>query len=154
MPTQSDLAPHLTTLSSADSLRPTRSTCPPENDRITTWIDTSDGRIESNAAEYIPPDTISLAQPSSGTADEVIPLANATSRNSFADTVNTDDDDDDNDDDDDDIAIRSVSPTTSVSTQSKDETMSSPTQKETAVPLSPTTVTSMSQDFSNIRVSI
>ncbi|OAL73465.1 vesicle-mediated transporter Vid24 [Trichophyton violaceum] len=43
MPTHSDISAH--TQVSATSNAPTRPTCPPESDRITSWIESAEGRI-------------------------------------------------------------------------------------------------------------
>ncbi|EFE40321.1 vesicle-mediated transport protein Vid24, putative [Trichophyton verrucosum HKI 0517] len=47
MPTHSDISAH--TQVSASSNAPTRPTCPPENDRITSWIESAEGRINAAA---------------------------------------------------------------------------------------------------------
>ncbi|EGE03220.1 vesicle-mediated transport protein Vid24 [Trichophyton equinum CBS 127.97] len=47
MPTHSDISAH--TQVSAASNAPTRPTCPPESDRITSWIESAEGRINAAA---------------------------------------------------------------------------------------------------------
>ncbi|EFE30289.1 vesicle-mediated transport protein Vid24, putative [Trichophyton benhamiae CBS 112371] len=47
MPTHSDISAH--TQVSAASNAPTRPTCPPESDRITSWIESAEGRIDAAA---------------------------------------------------------------------------------------------------------
>ncbi|KAM5486347.1 hypothetical protein McanCB56680_001430 [Microsporum canis] len=75
MPTHSDIRPHLPVPAASNATTPP--TCPPETDRITSWIESAEGRIDAAADNGLSSAQHSLARESlasgSATTTEALP---------------------------------------------------------------------------------
>ncbi|PGH07717.1 hypothetical protein AJ79_06194 [Helicocarpus griseus UAMH5409] len=143
MPTPSDNPPHLSAVYPANTAS-TRTTCPPEIDRATSWRASSEERIVSNADDDASPATTTtpsqsqldqrhnaLSQPAAPSLGIDISRQTSSRKMKMADE---------------DVTMESSSPAGSVSTDAASPAQAYPP------PRSPSTASSMDYDVSNVRL--
>ncbi|KAK2750313.1 hypothetical protein FQN57_003793 [Myotisia sp. PD_48] len=103
MPTQSDFSPHLSSISSTDVIPTTRTTCPPETERLATWFDASQVQFtpdDNTHPSVESPSSLDNAASADGDGDlqqttdtpGLSPTSSSSHPSSSSETSNTDDD--------------------------------------------------------------